>query len=322
MTKTKKMALYLPVKDPDKPRDHITNPGIINATWKERITERIKEEYPKWEITEDVNFRDFTIVNNKIFHKKQAFQADAYIWYSHLDTSKDSYDLYALKHLARSCTTIKNPSGEEIGLDKYLAHEALRAHNFKVADFSFISSRNIEFAQTLIEKWKKLVVKPRLGNYGVGVLMIKEYPTIRDVFGVVKESMDKNEVPLLVEKFYPNDIKHWTSTVVFGKKVVYGYRKKIYKFSEGWKVFDDNKIQGNPATVDYVNPSNELKKASIKAARVIGADIIGFDFIKTKQGYKIVDENTKPGLYDNCFKEAGIKIEDAFVDVIKRRLNP
>ncbi len=320
--KKRKLALYLPEKDPEKPRDHITNPGILNAKWKERVTERIKEEYKRWEITEDINFRDFTIVNNKIFHKDKPFNADSYAWYSHLDISKDSYDLYALKHLARSCITIKNPFGEEIGLDKYLAHEVLRAHNLKVADFSFISSRNTEFAQGLIKKWKRLVIKPRLGNYGVGVLMIKEYPTIRDVFGVLKESMGKLEVPLLVEKFYPNDIKHWTSVVVFGNKVVYGYRKKIHKFSEGWKVFDDNKIQGNPATVDYVNPPNELKKISIKAATIIEADIIGFDFIKTKQGYKIIDENTKPGLYENCFKEAGINIEDAFINVLKRKIKP
>jgi glutathione synthase/RimK-type ligase-like ATP-grasp enzyme len=43
---------------------------------------------------------------------------------------------------------------------------------------------------------------------------------------------------------------------------------------------------------------------------------MGFDFILTNDGYKIVDENGRPGLYEHCLQSAGVDICDIITDLI------
>jgi len=314
----KKIGIYLPIKDGSKPRDPINNPGIIDKDSKIKIINKIKSKFPNYEIIDHMDFKDFSIMNNDVIYKNTPLKLDIYFWYSNLPLSYDSRHLHVLKHLTKTCKVIQNPFAEEIGIDKFKAHLLLSQNNINIVDYAFISSNNIDFAKILLIKWGKVVVKPRLGNYGVGVMLIDNFSTLRDLLGILKETQKESEVELLIERFYPNEIKKWTSITVFKNKAIYGYRKKISKFADGWKVFDDNKISGDPSTVDYINPPAQLKKEAEKASRVMKADVIGFDFIKTKEGYKIVDENTRPGLYDHCFKKAKIPIEDAFVSLLSK----
>ncbi len=316
MKSKKKIGIYLPIKDKSRQRDCINNPGIIDKDAKKPILEKIKKKFPDYEIIDNIDFKDFSIVNNDIIYKNKPLKLDIYLWYSHIIISYDSFHLHLLKHLSKTCKVIKNPFAEELGIDKFKAHEILRFNGLNIADYAFISSNNLNFAKNLLKKWESMVVKPRLGNYGVGVLLIDNFSTLRDLFGVIKETKNESEVVLLVERFYPHKISDWISVTVFNNKAIYGYRKKITKFVDKWKVFDDKKVQGDPSTVDYVNPPAEIKKAAEKASRVMNADVIGFDFIKTKEGYKIVDENTKPGFYDHCFRKAKVPIEDAFVSLL------
>jgi ribosomal protein S6--L-glutamate ligase len=316
MGKRKTIGIYLPVKDKSQPRDYIHNPGCIDQHSKENIIEKIKKKYPNHDIRDGMDFKDFSIINKDVYYKDELLNLDIYFWYSHIDLSYDSYNLNVLKQLTQNCKVIKNPFAEEIGIDKFKSHQLLKANNIGVADHALVSSRNLDFAEKLLKKWKSIVVKPRLGNYGVGVMLIKNFSTLRDLFGVIKETKNKEEISLLLEKFYLNDINEWTSVVLFGNKTIYGYRKKLNKFVEGWKVFDDNKVQGDSKSVDYVKPSKDLKKIAEKASKVMKADIIGFDFIKTNEGFKLIDENTKPGFYDHCFKKSKVPIEDAFMRVL------
>jgi glutathione synthase/RimK-type ligase-like ATP-grasp enzyme len=44
--------------------------------------------------------------------------------------------------------------------------------------------------------------------------------------------------------------------------------------------------------------------------------IVGFDFIKTSEGYKIVDENNFPGFYLECFKASKASPSDLIFKMI------
>ena len=311
-----KIGIYLPVKSSLSDRDYSSSLGLIKEGWRKKIIKKMEKKFSEYEIINNIDFKNFSIMNDQIYYENKPLKLNTYFWYSHINLDYDSYHLHVLKHLHKTCRVVKNPFGEEIGIDKFKSHQILKFNGFDVADYLFISSRNLDFAKKILKKWKRIVVKPRLGNYGVGVMLIKDYPTLRDLFGTLRENTNKEEVELLVERFYPHSMKDWISVVVFNHKSIYGYRKKPHKFVEGWKVYDDNKIGGDPSTVDYVNPPEKLKRASEEASKVMNADAISFDFIKTGDTYKIVDENTKPGLYEKCFKKARIPVEDAFLSLM------
>jgi len=72
----------------------------------------------------------------------------------------------------------------------------------------------------------------------------------------------------------------------------------------------------------YVDPS-PVHEMSARAAEALGADVVGFDCIysNARQSYLIVDENTFPGIYDDCFNEAGKgSLAEHFYRVITKRL--
>lgn len=310
-----RIGIYLPAKDGSKPRSYLYNPGIIENP--EGIVAGIRKQFPTADTTENVDFKEFSIINDRIFYREAPLELDMYFWYSHLDISKDSYHLHVLKCLAGHCKVIKNPFSEEIGLDKLLAHSLLRKKGLPVADFTLLSSSNLNAARHILKEWGRMVVKPRLGNYGVGVMLINDYATLRDLFGLLMERSGKEETSLFAERYYEHDPTQWVSTTLFSHKVIYGYRKKEHKWVDGWKVLDSSKVQGDPSSVDYIKPPQEVTDIASRASRAMGSDVIGFDFIKTREGYKIIDENTKPGFYGHCFAQASVPIEKAFLSLLK-----
>jgi hypothetical protein len=106
--------------------------------------------------------------------------------------------------------------------------------------------------------------------------------------------------PVLLEEFEDHDIRKWTAAVVINGKVAFGYRKRAERIVDGWKVYDAEQLGG---AADYAPVADIVGRA----AAILEADIIGFDFIysKRRRGYPVVDENTYPGLYPHCFEKAG-----------------
>ena len=105
----------------------------------------------------------------------------------------------------------------------------------------------------------------------------------------------------------------WVSIVVFG------YKKPLVGDAD-WKIYDPQKTDGKGALSKYINPPQELKEIALSAKNAIGKDIIGFDFIYTDEGYKIIDENGRPGLYPQCIADAKINITTEIIHLIQNKL--
>ena len=86
-----------------------------------------------------------------------------------------------------------------------------------------------------------------------------------------------------------------------------------------WKIYDPLKQDGRGQRTEYAEVPQELMEISLKAAQVIGKDIIGFDYIATRDGYRIVDENGRPGLYQHCLDAAGVDIAQEIASLIEKR---
>lgn len=178
--------------------------------------------------------------------------------------------------------------------------------------------QNVKAIQKFIEKWGTVVLKPRLGGFGKGVTFINKYSDLRDFIDYIHSTIGINpDKGYLIERFYENDLKEWVSTTYINGELMYGYRKKPHKFVEtvqgAFKVYDENEIGGE---VDWCEVSELHKKEGDLAFKILKDEIIGFDMILHKGNPIIIDENTFPGYYPDCFRHDGKDPAEEFYKLI------
>jgi glutathione synthase/RimK-type ligase-like ATP-grasp enzyme len=243
---------------------------------------------------------------------------DIYFWHDTVkpaDWKGDNYFLNILKILENNCLVVNSSESTKITNDKFLAHTVLKNNQLPIVDFALVNSEDKDTLSKIFSNFgESILIKPRFGGWGTGIIKIE---SLDQLFSSVEliNSFSSEKKQIFIEKYYPNDISKWISVVVFGNKVLFGYRKKLLGTSQ-WKIYDPNKIDSKGIYSLYINPSQELKNTALLAKNAIGKDIIGFDFIFTDQGYKIVDENGRPGLYKQCLEKSGVNIEDQVINLI------
>ena len=67
---------------------------------------------------------------------------------------------------------------------------------------------------------------------------------------------------------------------------------------------------------DKIALPKELKETAIKAARILGLDLCGVDFIKSKDSYWLIEVNMTPGIMPDYFKG---QLAEKFIDFIYKR---
>jgi glutathione synthase/RimK-type ligase-like ATP-grasp enzyme len=318
-----KVGLFVPARDYSLPTSFDKNPGIIPLDVRDNLVARLNS-LEQVEITDGIDFRNAIQVNGKSFVGDTCLNDfDVFFWYSKLGGGLESYSLQILDNMSSTVKVINDPKAMRLGLDKLYAHTALKQSGLNVSDFACFRNDQDSYKKILplLEKWGSVLVKPRLGSFGHGIIKVDDPSLLRDVVGYTRSfegilNSGGGDKDIFIERFYENDLSHWTSTTVIGGNLVYGYRKKPEKFVDNWKVYDEGRIGG---CVDYVSPSPEYNKLALDATKVLGLDVIGYDIIETLPDKKliIVDENTYPGFYVDLFKKANMKPEEPFFNTIK-----
>ena len=79
------------------------------------------------------------------------------------------------------------------------------------------------------------------------------------------------------------------------------------------KVYDEESLGGETV---YVKPDPEVEEISIKIGEILGGNCFGLDFIKTSEGYKVVDVNNSPGIYYDFIEELKLPISELFFKML------
>ncbi len=312
MTRKKRIGLVLPHRDPA--RNTVEGNGILPNAVRAALVEGLREDA---EIVE-CDLSRATVRNGRVYADGTCLSdLDLVHWYF-ITHQPDSWHMTVLATLAQATRVVPDPAGTLLGLDKFHAHTALRLAGLPTADFALFPADAVhDAAEELFKDGGPVLLKPRLGGFGHGIHMVKSARELVDAVEYTRY-FSPTMPQIFCEVFAPNDIARWISTTVIGGELVYGYRKKPEKFVDNWKVYDADKIGGG---VDYADPA-PVREAALAAARALGCDIIGFDFIYAeKEGrYLIVDENTFPGMYPTCFAAAGGTWEGHFLRMIRAAL--
>ncbi|WP_369394633.1 RimK family alpha-L-glutamate ligase [Streptomyces sp. CG1] len=232
---------------------------------------------------------------------------DLYVWYAQIDRGPYSYHIEALRTLARDTRVVIDPEGFAVGVDKYRSHLALRRAGVRVPDTVLVHQGNVAAAEPVLADWGRAVLKPRYGYFGQGVLLVEDYPSLRDTAGYLASTAPGiSDTTLLLERFYENDITDWLSTTFVNGSLMYGYRKAPTRWADmgggAVKIYDAFGAGGEAELCHVPTPHAEQ---ALLAQKALGARIIGFDMILHDGSPIIVDENTFPGLYPHLFHAVG-----------------
>lgn len=272
----------------------------------------------------EVDFRKGVLIDGKVYVDEICLNDfDVYFWHDTLwpaKTGNDSYYIHLLRAIGRDAIVINTADSTECVNDKLRAHEVLRLAGLPVAEYALVNSEdklNIEKAFT--ELGENVLIKPRFGGWGKGIVRCHSVYDLQDIIEL-SVAVSGRQQQFLLERFYENDTKEWTSISMIGQRPLIGYRKPLSIGNSSWKVYDPDKKDGKGVLSQYVAPSEELAELSRKAQAAIDKDIIGFDFIATNEGYKIVDENGRPGLYEHCLEKAEVDIVECITSLIGSKL--
>ena len=298
--------------------------GCLQPALQQAVMAQLQAESP-WTLRA-VDFRDAHVESGALMLDGAPLheQLDALFWYCEIDRGPDSYGLSLLQTLARHIPVSPDPHRWAQAMDKYTAHCALRAAGAPVAEFLLADLGRLGAARGALERWGAAVLKPRRGAWGKGVLLVEDWPTLRDVADYMRATSPMQQPPVLfMERYYDNDLDRWASLTMVGRELMYGYRKRASKRAAlggagGRAKILDALERGGEADRCDLDPRQIA--AAERACAALDLPVVGFDMIWTAQGPIIVDENTSPGNYAEIYAEAGIDPASAWARAILREV--
>lgn len=313
-----RIGLIVPPRDPSA--RVVSGSGIVDAQTVSDLTGQLGQD-PRIDSVTPVSLEHAFVKNGKVYVGDLCLSDfDMVFWLYYVGDNAFAWDV--LHILSQQTRVIPNPAASYRTRNKYYAHSTLRAANVPTTDFCVFDAAAAEdIAASVLKDWPEVLLKPVLGDFGHGISKVGDARTFIDIVGYAQSFSDK-PLQIFCEKFERNDLAKWVSVTVIGGKAVFGYRKRDSAFVDGWKVYDAGRIGGN---ADYVDVSaSPTAKIAEAAAKALGCDIVGLDFIYSEatQSYLIVDENTLPGMYAECFAAAGKgSLADHLARMILGKLN-
>ncbi len=177
-------------------------------------------------------------------------------------------------------SVINAPSAIEKAVDKYRALELLTRAGIPVP--TTIVTENVSEAVRAFESFGgEAIVKPVFGSRGIGAARISDIDVAERVFRTLR--FYKHVI--YVQEFIPHGTSDIRAFVIDGE-VVSAMRRN----SKSWKT---NVSRG--ATPTEFEPSQELRKIAVDAAKAIGCDIAGVDVMENGQSLIVNEVNSQPG---------------------------
>lgn len=153
-----------------------------------------------------------------------------------------------------------------------------------------------------------VIIKSIYGTHGRGVFIAESK---RSLSPIVEYLTKKESGPVTLQEYIKEAKGKDLRAFVLGKKVVASMQRSA-KAGE----FRANFHKGG--SVNKVTLTEVEKKLAIKATKVLGLDIAGVDILRTKDGPKIIEVNSNPGL-EGISKASGIDMAVRLTKFIEHR---
>lgn len=152
-----------------------------------------------------------------------------------------------------------------------------------------------------------IILKSVSGAQGIGVSIVESKRGLRSIAEMLLEDGDAS--PLIVQEYVKESSGKDIRIFIIGGKIVAAMERIAKRRGE----FRSNFSMGG--RVRLAELSEKEKSLARKAARVYGIDVAGVDLIRTKNGPKILEVNSNPGLL-GITQATGIDVAGKLIDYL------
>tara|TARA_B100000686_G_C16783798_1_gene973793 strand:+ start:679 stop:2076 length:1398 start_codon:yes stop_codon:yes gene_type:complete len=190
--------------------------------------------------------------------------------------------------------------------DKLYAHQVMAQNKLPMPKTAFTKSSNHTKDIIKMVGGPPLVIKLLESTQGNGVVLAETQQAAESVIGAF-QGLDAN---ILVQEFIKESKGTDIRCFVVGKKVI-GSMKRTAKEGE----FRSNLHKGGAGTKIKITP--EERRVAVRAAQALGLRVAGVDILRGKDGPKILEVNSSPGL-EGIEKVTGRDIANAIIEYIEK----
>ncbi|MFX1301639.1 MAG: RimK family alpha-L-glutamate ligase [Promethearchaeota archaeon] len=195
---------------------------------------------------------------------------------------------------------INSPLSIERSVDKYHTLALLEERGLPVPQT--VVTENLEEAlKGFHELGGDVVIKPLFGSRGIGSTRVTDADVAERLFRAI---IFYHGV-LYLQKFTPHGDSDVRAFVV-GDTVVAAMRR----VASNWKT--NVSLGARPVAL---NPSEELEKLAVEAARILGCKIAGVDILESDEGPVIIELNSQPG-WRGLQTIASVNIAEKIVELV------
>ena len=188
-----------------------------------------------------------------------------------------------VRHLELAGTlTINSFNALSLTRDKFLALMHLAKSGIPVPET--VVTENLGHALRVIEEWGRVVVKPLIGSFGRGVMLL-DNPDI--AYSIFKQLLSWSQ-PLLLQKYYEKKNHRDLRVLVINGEAYATYYRRA---REG--CFKTNVAQGG--IVEEARVSEDIIELAVKTAEKLGMFYAGVDLMEDVEGrYLVLEANASP----------------------------
>jgi len=175
--------------------------------------------------------------------------------------------------------------------------------------FSFNSDSAFNFISTIDLEQNPLVFKPVIGSWGRGVFPVRN----KEIGKIIVEMRQESTSPFSSIFYFqelihrpPRDIR----CIVVGEKLI----AAVYRYSsdDEWRT---NVAKGGKA--ELIEVTSELEELALKAARAVGAGVLGIDMMEDEKRGLVVHEINNTVEFRGASLATGIDIADMIIEYVK-----
>lgn len=196
-----------------------------------------------------------------------------------------------------------------ISRDKLQSVQALSRHRIGIPKTAFVKYKAAVMDAIREVGGAPCIIKLLEGTQGVGVILAET----EKVAHAIVETLQSTRQNVLIQNFVAESKGEDYRAFVVGGKVVAAMKRKA-KPGE----YRSNVHQG--ASTEAVQLDEEYERTAIQAAQIMGLRIAGVDMLRSKEGPRVLEVNSSPGL-EGIEGATGIDVADHIVRHIEEQVN-
>lgn len=266
------------------------------------VTEKILAEKLRkkgYEVIDDFDMRKCYILDGNVYTETGYNLSQLDVFYHMNADEQTEYQRDVLKVLSMSDVKVFNDYNSfNNAQDKMVANYLLRKAGLRVAPSLFMSANfNMDVMKKLFEEWGTILIKPRKGHGGKGILKFNNFESFYD-FNLATKDFYKS---YYIEKMIPFDT-HDYRVEIFDGEVIGGYsREKVHSFKSN--------ISSGGIMLD-VPVENEQVQIALKAAKALNITTTIIDMVRSTEDGEIyiIEINPMMGIFLESAMRSGEKI--------------